>query len=186
MGQAPSPHSKAKLRAAALARRDGLSAETRAHAAQAMAAQIAHLPLPEGPLAFYWPIRSEADPRPAIERLRLPLCLPSVSATGLCFRRWHVGDALVSSTFGLSEPAPDAEAVTPAALIIPLAAFDRRGHRIGYGKGFYDRALAQLPNAITIGLGFATQEIAHVPDEAHDRALNFVVTEREIIATGAR
>jgi 5-formyltetrahydrofolate cyclo-ligase len=66
---------------------------------------------------------------------------------------------------------------------VPLAAFDRRGHRIGYGKGFYDRALANLPHATTIGLAFATQEIDHVPDEAHDRALDFVVTEREIITT---
>jgi 5-formyltetrahydrofolate cyclo-ligase len=150
-----------------------------------MAALVASLPLPDGPLAFYWPIRSEADPRPTVSRLTRPLCLPAVTAEGLAFRSWTKGDALTTGPFGLSEPSPQVELVMPATLIIPLAAFDRRGHRIGYGKGFYDRALADLPHARTIGLAFATQEIDFVPDEAHDRALDYVVTEREIIATRA-
>lgn len=191
MGPTPLP-SKADLRAAALARRDALTPEARARAAEAMAALLARLPLPEGPLALYWPIRSEADPRPAailFSRERRALCLPVVTSSGLTFREWVWGDALQPGPMGLSEPLIDAHAVTPAALIAPLAAFDRRGHRIGYGKGFYDRALAALPHAMTIGLAFATQEIDAVPDEAHDRALDFVVTEREIItirATGNR
>lgn len=184
MGPSP-PLNKADLRAAALARRDALTPEMRAQAAGAMAALVATLPLPQGPLAFYWPIRSEADPRPAVARVACPLCLPVVTADGLAFRRWMAGDALTIGSFGLSEPGPEAALVTPTTLIIPLAAFDRRGHRIGYGKGFYDRALASLPHARTIGLAFATQEIDLVPDEAHDRALDYVVTEREIIATRA-
>lgn len=180
-----SPVSKTDLRAAALARRDALTPEMRAQAAVAIAALVATLPLPQGPLAFYWPIRSEADPRPAVALVAGPLCLPVVTADGLAFRRWMQGDRLVIGPYGLSEPGPDAELVTPATLIIPLAAFDRRGHRIGYGKGFYDRTLADLPHARTIGLAFAAQEIDSVPDEAHDRALDYVVTEREIIATRA-
>ena len=177
--------SKTDLRTAALARRDALTPETRAQAAQAMATLVASLPLPQGPLAFYWPIRSEADPRPAVARLARPLCLPKVTADGLAFHRWSLGDELTIGALGLSEPSASAEWLKPAALIIPLAAFDRRGHRIGYGKGFYDRALADLPHARTIGLAFAAQEIDSVPDEAHDRALDYVVTEREIIATRA-
>lgn len=184
MGPTP-PLTKADLRAAALARRDALTPQMRAQAAEAMAVLVASLPLPDGPLAFYWPIRSEADPRPAVARLGHALCLPAVTADGLTFRCWTEGDALTIGTFGLSEPSPNAELVTPTTLIIPLAAFDRRGHRIGYGKGFYDRALARLPHARTIGLAFATQEIESVPEEAHDRALDYVVTEREIIATRA-
>ena len=147
-----------------------------------MARLIARLQLPNGPLALYWPIRSEADPRPAISHLVQPLCLPAVTDDGLVFRHWRQGDALNIGAFGLSEPAHSAEPLQPATLIVPLAAFDRRGHRIGYGKGFYDRALASLPQALTIGLAFATQEIDQVPEEAHDHALDYVITEREIIA----
>ena len=182
----PTPHlSKADLRAAALARRDALSLEARAMASQEMSTRIASLNLPAGPVAFYWPIRSEADPRPAVALLRQPLCLPAVTANGLSFRRWRTGDALITGPFGLSEPSASADLLTPATLIVPLAAFDRRGHRIGYGKGYYDRALAELPQAVTIGLAFATQEIDLVPNEAHDLALDYVVTEREMIATRA-
>ena len=184
MGPTPLP-TKADLRARALARRDGLSPETRAQASKNMAGFVATLDLPEGATAFYWPIRSEADPRPAALALARPLCLPAVTESGLVFRRWAEGDTLASGPLGLSEPLADAPVLKPAILIVPLAAFDRRGHRIGYGKGFYDRTLAQLPRAITIGLAFATQEIDHVPDETHDHALDFVVTEREIIATRA-
>ena len=135
MGSTP-PLTKADLRAAALARRDALPPETRAQAATAMAALVAGLPLPQGPLAFYWPIRSEADPRPAVSRLAHPLCLPAVTADGLVFRLWTEGDALTIGPFGLSEPSPNAELVRPTTLIIPLAAFGRGGHRIGYGEGF--------------------------------------------------
>ncbi len=183
MGPTP-PLTKADLRAAALARREALPPAERSQAAEVMAELIACLPLPDGPLALYWPIRSEADPRPTAGLLANHIfCLPAVSPRGLTFRFWAPGDPLETGPFGLSEPLPGAPEITPAALIVPLAAFDRRGHRIGYGKGFYDRALAGLPQALTIGLAFATQEIDHVPDEAHDRALDFVVTEREIITT---
>lgn len=184
MGPTLTP-TKADLRAAALARRDALSPAARTAAAQAMAELISRLPLPQGPLALYWPIRSEADPRPAATHLARPLCLPAVTPDGLIFRHWAEGAPLEAGPFGLSEPQPNAAPLTPSSLIVPLAAFDRRGHRIGYGKGFYDRALAALPGALAIGLAFATQEIDHVPNEAHDRALDFVVTEREIIAPRA-
>ena len=176
--------SKADLRAAALARREALPPAERSQSAEVMAELIACLPLPDGPLALYWPILSEADPRPTARLLaNHTFCLPAVTPRGLTFRFWAPGDPLEAGPFGLSEPLAGAPEITPAALIVPLAAFDRRGHRIGYGKGFYDRALAKLAQATTIGLAFATQEIDHVPDEAHDRTLDFVVTEREIIAT---
>ncbi len=177
---------KSDMRAAALARREAMSVSERSHAAQAMAQRLASLSLPAGPLALYWPIRSEADPRPAAQiwaGQARPLCLPAVTQDGLIFRAWTPGEALATGPFGLSEPPESAPAMTPAALIVPLAAFDRRGHRIGYGKGFYDRALARLGPVMTIGLAFATQEIPLVPDEPHDRQLDFVVTERETIDT---
>ena len=72
----------------------------------------------------------------------------------------------------------------PKALLVPLAAFDRRGGRIGYGKGHFDRAIAALEEQhpiLTIGLAYAVQEIEQVPVEPHDRLLDMVVTESELI-----
>jgi 5-formyltetrahydrofolate cyclo-ligase len=78
----------------------------------------------------------------------------------------------------------------PDAVILPLAAFDRTGHRIGYGRGHYDRVIARLASAaahpLLIGLAFSTQEVARVPAEAHDVALDAIVTEREAILVDRR
>ena len=64
------------------------------------------------------------------------------------------------------------------------AALGRRGYRIGYGKGYYDRALAELAPTLSIGIGYAAQEIEAVPDAPHDRRLDWIVTERETIHCG--
>lgn len=186
MGPAPlSRTEKAELRTQALARRGAIAPEARGAAAEAVARAVADLAIPAGPVAAYWPILSELDPLPAAAALRgrgHEIVLPCVTEAGLVFRRWRDGDPLVRAGLGLMEPDPEAEALVPRTLLVPLAAFDRRGHRIGYGKGFYDRALAALPAPVlTIGLAFATQEIPLIPDEPHDHPLDFVVTEREII-----
>lgn len=62
-------------------------------------------------------------------------------------------------------------------ILVPLLAFDNNNHRLGYGRGFYDRFLAQTPG-ITIGIAFAIQHVDNLPIEHHDRALNMVVTEK--------
>ena len=179
---------KAELRVEALQRRDDMGAEARAAASLAIATRLAAWPLPAGSVAAYWPIRSEADPRPVAALLRAqgrPILLPCVTKGELVFRVWNEGDPLVKASLGLMEPAPDAPPLTPSVLLVPLAAFDRRGHRIGYGKGFYDRALAALGPVRAIGIAFATQEIPLIPDEPHDHPLDFVVTEHELIDTRA-
>jgi 5-formyltetrahydrofolate cyclo-ligase len=186
-GPGPLPdQTKADLRASALVRRDALAPDARAQAAALIAARVAALALPDGPVAAYWPIRSEADPRPAAAVLRAhghDILLPCVTAEALVFRLWNEGDALIKGELGMMEPAPAAPALAPATLLVPLAAFDRRGHRIGYGKGFYDRALATLGPVVTLGIAFTTQEIPAIPDEPHDHPLDFVVTEQETIDT---
>jgi 5-formyltetrahydrofolate cyclo-ligase len=180
---------KAELRRAALAARDGLAAEARADGAVAIAEVVAAAALPLLPagtvVAGYYPIRSEVDPRPLMRRLAAlgaRLALPAVGADGetLTFRLWCEGDGLVAAAFGLREPVASAEAVDPDVLVMPLAAFDGAGNRIGYGKGHYDRALARLDAAkprLAIGLAFACQRVDRVPAEAHDRPLDLVLTE---------
>ena len=177
---------KADLRRAALTRRDGLAAELRAAAAVRIADLAAGLDLPPGAvIAGFWPIRSEIDPRPAMARLAArghPLALPTLTGDGvtMVFRRWAPGERLVPAAFGLSEPPATAAEVDPQVLLMPLAAFDDRGGRIGYGGGFYDRALERLERSHPvrrIGIAFSTQRVDRVPEEAHDRRLDLILTE---------
>lgn len=176
---------KAELRRAVLGRRDTLDPEARRAGSLAVADDVLAVSgLSEAPLVgAFWPIRSEVDPRPLIERLFARgqrVALPKVTPDGLVFREWRPGEALVSGTFGLSEPRDDLPALDPTALIVPLAAFDRRGHRVGYGRGYYDRAIARLSRTgpvLTIGIAFSVQEIDRVPSEPHDRPLDHIVTE---------
>ena len=84
----------------------------------------------------------------------------------------------------IPEPLETAAAVEPDLLFVPLACFDRRGHRIGYGAGYYDRSLARLRATKTIqaaGVAFGVCEVAAAPYEAHDQSLDAIVTERETI-----
>jgi 5-formyltetrahydrofolate cyclo-ligase len=115
------------------------------------------------------------------------VALPVVTARGLPlgFRRWRPGDVLVSGAFGLLVPGPSAEPVMPQLVLVPLLAFDRQGGRLGYGAGFYDRTLAVLRAAgpvIAIGVAYADQEVPAVPVEPHDQPLDWIATEREILA----
>jgi 5-formyltetrahydrofolate cyclo-ligase len=70
---------------------------------------------------------------------------------------------------------------------VPLAAFDRRGGRIGYGKAHYDTVIAHLERTgpvLTVGVAFSTQEIDAVPLEPHDRLLDIVVSDTATIRRG--
>ncbi|SDA32205.1 5-formyltetrahydrofolate cyclo-ligase [Methylobacterium sp. UNC378MF] len=187
--EAPDVARKAKLRRAALAARDALDPAVRRSASAAIGRALLALPeLAQARLVgAFWPIRSEVDPRPAVEGLRArsqAVALPHVTPDGLVFREWRMGDALVAGRFGLSEPDPSLPPVEPDALIVPLAAFDRSGQRIGYGRGYYDGAIARLSKSravLTVGIGFAAQEVERVPAEPHDRPLQFVITEDGVI-----
>jgi 5-formyltetrahydrofolate cyclo-ligase len=180
---------KAELRAAALARRAALPAETRARAAAAVAASLDALAIPPGRIVSgFFPVRDEIDVVPLLARIAghgHTVALPAVvDRTTLAFRPWVPGAPLVAAGFGLREPPPDAGEVDPEVLIVPLAAFDRTGHRIGYGRGYYDRALARLDRLsqrCAIGVAFAVQEVARVPAAAHDRRLDAILTEDGLI-----
>ena len=141
---------------------------------------------PQAIVAGYWPMGDEADPRALAARLAARghgLALPVVvkKDAPLVFRRWHEGDALVVHKFGMQEPAESAPTVTPDVLLVPLLAFDARGHRLGYGGGFYDRTLAALLAKRAIGVAYAGQE-THTALSIHDRdhPLDMVVTEKGV------
>ena len=190
MSDIPVNSSKANLRAAALAARDALSSEHRAAAAQAIAARGLPIEIvPGAVVAGYSPIRSEIDPTPLLRKLAAQgaqPALPVITAGDqpLKFRSWASDDRLRRGQLGILEPPPNAAELVPDILLVPLAAFDRLGHRIGYGAGHYDRTLAQLREwkAITaIGLAFAAQEVEAVPALLHDVALDYVLTETQML-----
>jgi 5-formyltetrahydrofolate cyclo-ligase len=188
MPDAPAHSSKADLRTAALAARDALSPEQRTAAAQAVAAHGLPIEIAPGMIVSgYSPIRSEIDPVPLMRKLAAQgarLALPAVMARGksLAFRAWSVSDRLMMGPLGILEPSPAAAELIPDIMLVPLAAFDRAGHRIGYGAGHYDYTLAHLRKMkpiAAIGLAFAAQEIEIVPALSHDVALDYVLTETQ-------
>ena len=181
--------SKADLRAAALAKRDALSDEQRADAAQALAKRKLPFEIAPGMVVFgYSPIRNEIDPAPWMRKLAeqgARLALPAVLARGksLAFRAWSPDNRLTLGPLGILEPSPAAAELVPDIMLVPLAAFDPQGHRIGYGAGHYDFTLEHLrkAKAITaIGVAFAVQQIKAVPALPHDVALDFVLTEKKV------
>lgn len=184
-------NSKSNLRVAALARRDALGAPARAEAGVAFLHRAAALF--DGPgrvVSGYWPIRSEADPRPLLERARAAgatVALPVlIDRDTLRFRRFDAGVAMEPAGFGTVGPPAHAPELVPDVIILPLSAFDRAGHRIGYGRGHYDRAVAGIVAAggrpLLVGLAFAVQEVDKVPFEPHDIPLDYILTEAELIA----
>ena len=189
MSNVSASSSKADLRAAALAARDALSSEQRAAAAQAIASRGLPFEIrPGAVVAGYSPIRSEIDPAPLMRGLAahgVHLALPVIAARGqaLRFRAWSPNDRLMQGALGILEPSPAAAEIVPDIVLVPLAAFDRSGHRIGYGAGHYDRTLAQLrkSKAVTaIGVAFAAQEVETVPALQHDVALDYVLTDIQV------
>ena len=182
---------KQELRVDALARRDELPANDRRLWSQEIAAQVIAMPLfrdHAGPIAGFWPIGSEIDVSEilsAAEHSGRSLCLPAVVKNELVFRRWHNGSPLVPRAFGTWVPEPSAPVVEPTLLIVPMAAFDLNCGRLGYGKGFYDRAIIRLRalhgHIATIGVAFGAQEVETLPMEPWDQPLDCIVTERGIL-----
>jgi len=181
---------KAVLRREALARRDALPRELRAAAAEAIAAQPFPVAIKPGAVVSgFMPMKSEINPIPLMRKLAdagATLALPVVAGKGqpLIMRAWSFGEPLASGAWGIREPGSDAPEVFPDILIVPLLAFDRRGHRIGYGAGYFDMTIAALrvrKPVVAAGIAFAAQEIAEVPTTPRDARLDLVLTERELI-----
>lgn len=105
---------------------------------------------------------------------------PLKSGGNLLFRAFSFGDDLVEGPMKIMQPLGSAQEVSPDILLVPLLAFDGRGFRLGYGGGYYDRALAFLraqKKVMAIGLAFAGQMVDQIPTEPHDAPLDAILTE---------
>ena len=181
---------KSDLRKTAFARRDALSAAERQAAAEAIAARPFPLPIKPGMIVSgFSPLKTEINPLPLMRKLAAGgarLALPVVDGRGkpLIMRSYAFGQALNQGVWGIREPKDDAPEVDPDILIVPLAAFDRRGNRIGYGAGYYDMTIKRLRSrkpVIAVGIAYAAQEVPEVPTTPRDERLDLVLTEHEVI-----
>jgi 5-formyltetrahydrofolate cyclo-ligase len=181
---------KAALRAEVLARRDALPTAERKAAAETIAARAFPVAVTPGMIVSgFFPMKSEINPMPLVRKLAEAgalLALPAIAGRGhpLMMRAWSFGAPLKAGQWGIREPTADAPEVAPDILIVPLACFDRAGHRIGYGAGYYDMTIRALRNkkpVTAIGIAFAAQEIPRVPATERDERLDLVLTEREAI-----
>lgn len=178
---------KAALRMERLALRDAMTPEARVKASLKMldhAGDVIEFE-PGQVISGFWPIRSEVDIRPLMTRLGARgarLCLPVIlDKKTIVFRELVPGAPIVETGFGTTGPGEDAPVLDPDIMLVPLSAFDRTGHRIGYGAGYYDRAIERLRRKghmpRLIGIAFDCQEVASVPAEPHDVALDALLTE---------
>lgn len=177
--------------------RTRLTPAERASAANGVAASLEQLPefLVDRRVAGYWAVGGELPLIAAVARLNArgqQYCLPIVGDDRrLRFAPLKPGAAVQPNRYGIPEPehAP-ADLLAPQELdlvLLPLTAFDRSGRRLGMGGGYYDRSFAFLRDIVRpaqpllVGIGYAFQEVATLPAQDWDIALDFIATEKELI-----
>lgn len=147
-----------------------------------------HVPLKPGAIvAGYWPVKAELDVLVILRALlgKGHACaLPHVTGEGspLLFRQWDEKAQMVTGKFGITEPAGTAT-LMPDIILVPLLAFDAKGHRLGYGAGFYDRTIARLKkqkSVQAIGLAYEMQLYKTLPAEDNDVKMDMIITDRNI------
>ena len=153
-----------------------------------------NIPLTEDAVvSLFHPIRSEIDTKPLAEALferghKIALPATGRKKSPLVFREFRRGDKLEEDKFGVLTPLASAPEVRPTIIVAPLLAFTRKGERLGYGGGFYDRTLAMLRakgEVLAVGYAFADQEVDKLPTTKSDERLDWIITEREAIQPSA-
>jgi 5-formyltetrahydrofolate cyclo-ligase len=174
--------------------REAAHAELHELAKWALAAR--GLPFPKGEgervISGFFPFRSEISTLPLLNRLIAEGCtaaMPVVLGEGLplLFRRWVPGEATVPGVWKIPVPPETSPEVLPDVLLVPMLAFDRKGYRLGYGGGFYDRTLVKLralKKVVAIGVAYSAQEVAEVPRADYDQPLDWIMTEKETLKCG--
>ena len=108
----------------------------------------------------------------------------------MIFKKWDPKDQLIQGPFGTLEPLKTHISILPQILVAPMLSFDRELYRLGYGGGYYDKSISILKNYfkkekkffITIGLAYSIQEEKKIPRENHDRQMDYIITENEVLS----
>ena len=182
------PDVKLAVRNDVLGKRRALTTESREQKSQAIVDSLFELGLfrNAATIATYLPLRSEVD----LSRLLglehrskcfvAPRTLPNFE---LSFHRVTSSETLEIGFGGAQQPTESAGLVSPSAIdlfLVPLAACDRQGNRLGFGKGYYDRALANAPG-YKLGIGFHCQLMDHVPSDSYDIPMDGFISEEGLI-----
>lgn len=187
---------KQTLRSRMRRTRSALARDAAARAAHAAAGHL--LAIPElddaATVGLYAAFDDELDTQPLADGLRargIVVAYPRIAppARGLLFHVVHGADALEPGPFGIAQPSAHAEVVAPdqlAILIVPGLAFDDRGGRLGWGKGYYDITLTQGSRPLCVGYAHACQLVPEVPLASHDVFMDLVITDAGVIRASAR
>lgn len=139
----------------------------------------------------YHPVRGEVDLRPLWRAISggQVLCLPRSHPANRSLTLHRVADLeeVRPGAYGIPEPSPAAPQVTLSELdliLVPGVGYDRRGYRLGYGGGYFDRLLAMVPRALKVAPAFSFQIVDQLPVDPWDRPVDLLVTEVGIITPG--
>jgi len=138
-------------------------------------------------ILFYASFASEVSTYSLLRRFwhlhnKQRLILPRVMNDNLILQQVENFENLKMSNWGILEPLPNCLKILPKEIdlaIVPGVAFDKKGNRLGRGKGFYDRLLPEI-SASKIGLAFSCQIVKSLPTQAHDVKVDKVVTEEGV------
>jgi 5-formyltetrahydrofolate cyclo-ligase len=182
---------KKRLRSAIIAQRDTINGQARRRAAESASRHLGRwLETRRAGLRIgaFVNFGSEIDTAPLLAMLQrsgFVTALPVVVGRGLplIFRRVRPFEVLETGAYGIPKPGENCPEIEPDIFVVPFAGFDASGYRIGYGGGFYDRTLERARgrsgrHVLAIGYGLGAQEVPQVPREAHDLAMDGMVTER--------
>ena len=141
-------------------------------------------------IAAYYPVNREVNILSFLEKIskkKFKILLPLIKSTNImCFKFWTFKEPLYINSFGVLEPKKSNKESIPDVIFVPLVAFDNKLNRIGYGKGYYDRKLAEIKknkkNIISIGIAYSFQKCPSIPVNKHDFKLDYIFTERGIIS----
>jgi 5-formyltetrahydrofolate cyclo-ligase len=197
------PSQRRELRGDLAERRRGLGPAERIAAAQGLRASLEQLPefLTDERVAGYWATGGELPLNLAIagfaERGQ-QFYLPVIDGDRrLGFVPFRTGDEVQPNRLGIPEPVKQDHLTAPTDIdlvLVPLLGFDRRGNRLGFGGGYYDRSFAFLQTMerpakpLLVGIGYAFQEVDEIEIAAWDISLDYIATEKELIdcTAGAR
>lgn len=179
------------LRHTLLTRRQAISRTDQARASERICTQLIQLIpqlSPATSLAIFYPLRDEINILPLLDAPELTqyqTCLPVTQENGLAFYPWQHHKPLIQGNFSVLEPQERQTIIEPDILIVPMLGFTPKGDRIGYGKGYYDRALTQLKaqGKARWCIGVAYDELRLPKDyqaQAHDVRMDIVVTPSQL------
>ena len=191
------PDDRALLRKGLRERRAAIGASERIAAATSLVAHLETIPefITDTNVAGYWAVAGELPLAGILGGLRARGQVYHLPVIGederLLFSPWRPGIEIATNRYGIPEPVAAAGArIAPDALdvvLVPLVGFDRQGHRLGFGGGYYDRAFAFLreferpSRPLLVGIGYAAQEIDRLEPRDWDVRLDYVATDRELI-----